>query len=65
MLSHACEGGEGGIDEQGQASPSDTSSIRVREGGQMFERPVMRTVQRVGTVMTGTEAACVVGWERR
>ena len=31
----------------------------------MLERLLMRTVHRVGTVMTGTDAACVVGWERR
>ena len=50
---------------QGQASPSETPSILVREKGQIGERPCMRTVQRVGTVMTGTEAAWVDGWERR
>lgn len=65
MFSQGNEGGEGGIDAHGQASPRDTPSIRVREGGHIHERPSMRTVQRVGTVMTGTEAACVVGCERR
>ena len=49
------------MDEQGQASPSGTPSICVRDEGQTLERPFMRTVQRVGTVMTGTDAACVLG----
>ena len=53
------------MEEQGQASPSETPSICVRDDGQTLERPLIRTVQRVGTVMTGTDAACVVGWERR
>jgi len=65
MLSHGCEGGDGGMDAQGQASPRETPSMLVRVDGQTLERPFMRTVQRVGTVMMGTEAACVVGWERR
>ena len=65
MLSHGEEGGDGGMDEQGQASPRETPSIRVREDGQTPDRPFMRTVQRVGTVMMGTEEAWVVGCESR
>ncbi len=53
------------MEEQGQASPSETPPICVRDAGQTLARPLMRTVQRVGTVMTGTDAACVVGCERR
>lgn len=53
------------MEEQGQASPMETPTICVLDEGQILERPLMRTVQRVGTVMTGTDAACVVGWERR
>ena len=49
------------MEEQGQASPSETPSICVLDEGQTLERPSMRTVQRVGTVITGTDAACVVG----
>ena len=48
------------MEEQGQASPIETPSICVRVDGQTLERPLIRTVQRVGTVMTGTEAAWVV-----
>ena len=49
------------MEEQGQASPRETPSIRVRDEGQTLARPLTRTVQRVGTVMTGTDAACVLG----
>lgn len=65
MFSQGSDGGDGGIDEHCQASPRDTPSIWVREEGQTLDRPLMRTVQRVGTVITGTEAAWVVGCERR
>lgn len=65
MFSQGNDGGEGGMDEQGQASPMDTPSIWVRDDGQTLDKPLLRTVQRVGTVMTGTEAAWVVGCERR
>jgi hypothetical protein len=57
MFSHGRLGGEGGIDEQGHASPRETPSICVRVEGQTPERPLMRTVHKVGTVITGTEAA--------
>ena len=53
------------MEEHGQASPRETPSIWVRDEGQILARPLMRTVHRVGTVMTGTEAACVVECERR
>ena len=58
---------EEGREAQGQASPRGCESITVRWGdcGQIGERPVMRTDQRVGTVMTGTEEAEVVGCWRR
>lgn len=57
MFSHGRLGGEGGIDEQGHASPRETPSICVRVEGQTLERPSMRMVHKVGTVITGTEAA--------
>ena len=50
---------------QGQASPSGVPAREVREEGQMEPRPSMRTVQRVGRGMMGTEEARVEGWERR
>ena len=65
MVSHGKAGGECGIEEHGQASPRFTPSICVRVAGQTQERPFIRTVQSVGTVTTGTEAAWVVGCERR
>lgn len=65
MFSHGSDGGEAGMDVQGQASPMDTPSIWVRDEAQTLDNPLLRTVQRVGTVMTGTEAAWVVGCERR
>ena len=65
MVSHGCEGGEGGIEELGQASPRDTPSICVRVEGHTVERLFMRRSQRVGMVMIGTEVACVDGCERR
>ncbi len=65
MDSQGREGGEGGMEAQGQASPRETPSICVREGGQTLARPLIRTDQRVGTVIMGTEEAWVEGWERR
>ena len=53
------------MDVQGQASPRDLEEIMVRLDGQTGERPSMRTVQRVGSGMMGTEAARVELWERR
>lgn len=53
------------MDEHGHASPRDTPSIWVRVDGHTLERPLMRTFQRVGTVMIGTEEAWVEGCERR
>ena len=61
MVSQGRPGGDWGMESHGQASPSETPSICVRVEGQTPERPLTRTVQRVGTVMTGTDAACVVG----
>ena len=65
MFSQGNEGGEGGIDKQGHASPKEIPSIVVRVEGQTFERPLIRTDHRVGTVITGTLVAIVEGWERR
>lgn len=65
MLSQGWACGEDGMAEQGQASPRDTPSICVRVAGQMFPRPSMRTLQRVGIVMIGTEEVWVEGWVRR
>lgn len=65
MFSQGSEGGEGGMDEQGQASPIDIPSTWVRDAGHTLDKPLMRSVQSVGTVMTGTDAAWVVGCERR
>ena len=61
IVSQGRPGGDCGMEEQGQASPIEIPSICVRVEGQTAERPLMRTVQRVGMVMTGTDAACVVG----
>jgi hypothetical protein len=65
MFSQGKLGGDAGIEEQGQASPRETPSMVVRVEGQTRLSPLERTVQRVGTVITGTEAAWVVGWESR
>ena len=65
MFSHACAGGDAGIDEHGQASPMDTPSTCVREFGQILASPLIRTVHSVGMVMMGTDEAWVDGWERR
>lgn len=65
MFSHACAGGDVGIVEQFQASPSDMPSILVRVVGQMSERPSMSTDHKVGRGTTGTEDAWVVGWDIR
>lgn len=61
MDSQGCAGGEGGIALQGHASPIDTPSICVREGGQIGERPSMRTFQRVGIKIIGTDETWVEG----
>lgn len=63
MLSQALAGGDGGREEHGQASPIETPSTCVREGGQIAERPSIRTDQRVGIDTMGTEDARVDGWE--
>jgi hypothetical protein len=57
--------GRRGRRASGQASPREVPSRVVREGGQMGAKPSMRTDQRVGRGMMGTEEAWVVGWERR
>ena len=57
IVSHGWEGGDGGIEELGQASPRDTLSIWVRVGGQTLDKPAIRRSQSVGTVMIGTEEA--------
>ena len=54
-----------GIEEHGQASPSDTPSMAVRLAGQIGARPVIRTFHRTGRITMGIEDACVVGCERR
>jgi hypothetical protein len=43
-----------GIELHGQASPSETPLIAVREGGQIGARPFMRTFHKtgIGTIMT-------------
>lgn len=53
------------MDEQRQASPRGTPPMLVLVAGQMLERPSMSTDHRVGRGTTGTEDACVLGWERR
>jgi hypothetical protein len=65
IVSQAWAGGEAGMLRQDQASPSGVPAREVREEGQMEPRPSMRTVQRVGRGMMGTEEARVEGWERR
>lgn len=54
-----------GIIESGQASPMETPSTCVRVAGQIGARQSMRRFQKVGRRTIGTEAAWVVGWERR
>ena len=54
-----------GMDEQGQASPSETPLIVVRDSGQMAARPFMSTFHRTGRTTMGDDDACVVGWARR
>ena len=57
MVSQSWPGGDDGIEEQGHASPIATPSICVREVGQILARPLIRTAQRVGIVIIGTEEA--------
>lgn len=54
-----------GMVDSGQASPSDVPSIVVRAAGQIGPSPSIKTDQSVGRRTTGTEEACVVGWEIR
>lgn len=49
------------MEERGQASPRGVPSTAVREEGHMGARPSIRTDQRVGRTMMGTEEAWVVG----
>lgn len=65
MFSHANDGGDGGIDEHGHASPRETPSIAVRVDGQTLPRPSTRTDHSVGTVTIGTAEATVEGCEMR
>lgn len=65
MDSHGCAGGDCGMSEQGQASPMERPSICVREGGQIEDRPSIRTVQSVVMGTIGTEDARVEGCDRR
>ena len=51
--------------DRGQASPSEVESIWVRDGGQIGDRPSIKTCHKVGKETTGTEDACVVGWEMK
>lgn len=53
-----------GIELQGQASPSETPLMAVRDGGQMGLSPFMRTFQSTGMGTMITLEACVDGWER-
>ena len=65
MLSHFCAGGLGGIEEQGQASPSDMPLTSVRVAGHMLDRPSISTDHSVGKDTTGAEEITVVGWESK
>lgn len=65
MFSHDELGGDGGMDKHGQASPNGTPLICVRVEGQTVASPLVRTAQRVGMVMMGTDEARVDGWDRR
>ncbi len=65
MFSHCWCGGDCGIEEQGQASPSGVPPMTVRVAGQILESPSVRTDHSVGKGTTGTEEACVLGWEIR
>jgi hypothetical protein len=58
-------GGSWGIEEHGQASPSETPLMAVRDAGQMGASPDMRMFHNTGRMTTGVEEACVVGWARR
>ncbi len=51
--------------EQGHASPTETPLIWVLEAGQIGAKPSMRTSHRVGRGTMGTDAAFVVGCDRR
>lgn len=51
------------IVERGQASPRDIESTCVREDGQIGAKPSTKTDHSVGSRMTGTDVACVVGCE--
>jgi hypothetical protein len=53
-----------GIELQGQASPSETPLMAVRDGGQIGARPFMSTFQRRGIGTMITLEAWVEGWER-
>ena len=61
MFSQGSAGGLEGIEEHGQASPSDTPSTCVRVAGHMLDRPSINTDHRVDKDMTGTEMVVVVG----
>ena len=54
-----------GMEEQGQASPSEIPLMAVRDWGQMGANPDMRTFQSVGSGTIGIDEACVDGWARR
>lgn len=64
MDSQGVEGCEG-IMERGHASPRETLLMRVRVEGQMGIRESISVFQSVGSKMTGTAAAMVVGCARR
>lgn len=51
--------------ERGHASPREILFMDVRVEGQIGAREDMSVSQNVGTSIMGTEAAWVVGWERR
>jgi hypothetical protein len=61
MLSQGCAGGDWGMLEQTQASPIETPSTWVLEGGQIDANPSMRTVHNVVMGTMGTDEASVDG----
>lgn len=65
MVSQELAGGEEGKEEHRQASPMDIPSICVLDGGQMGDSPSIRTDQRVGMEIMGTDEASVDGCESR
>ena len=65
MVSQFWAGGESGMLEQNQESPSDTPLTWVRVSGQIAERPSIRTAHKVGRGIMGIDAACVLGCDSK